>query len=152
MLTLLDNNAISSQQYKFPYIVQVRMQQMSIHVHLYWSVGTPQKRGLLRKFAYIIKKMDFFFTMFFFVFKMCFLSLFWTSGYQIKRFWRKKSIFFTIYLTSHFWVACQPTIYLSGKVPTFGIHEHYLTSLSRAGGLQTPAFCHRYSQTTTSFS
>ncbi len=27
-----------------------------------WSVGTPQKRGLLRKLAYIIKKMDFFFT------------------------------------------------------------------------------------------
>ncbi len=23
-----------------------------------WSVGTPQKRGLLRKFKYIIKKMD----------------------------------------------------------------------------------------------
>ncbi len=31
-----------------------------------WSVGTPQKRGLLTKFKYIIRKMDFFFTIFLF--------------------------------------------------------------------------------------
>ncbi len=35
--------------------------------HYSWSVGTPQKRGLLRKLAYIIKKMDYSFTIFFFL-------------------------------------------------------------------------------------
>ncbi len=29
---------------------------VAVYIHLTWLVGTPQKRGLLRKFEYIIKK------------------------------------------------------------------------------------------------
>ncbi len=61
---------------------------------LSWSVGRPKKRGLLRTFDYIIKKMDYFFTDLLIdalsLKKPC---LFWILGPKIKRLWRKNPSF-----------------------------------------------------------
>ncbi len=88
-----------------PYRTHVPVSYTIVAVYK-WSVGTPKKRGLLRKFKYIIKKDGFFLrNIFIWCLEVHFFNL-WTSN---KKVLKKKNPFFMMYLTPRFWVGCQPT-------------------------------------------